>query len=448
MNHAGRQSRLGPFAHRGFTAFWIGGFISNIGTWLQTVAASVYVFQITGSAFAVGVLNFASFLPVFLFSLVGGVVGDRFDRRLVVIVTHSTSVVFAAILAVVSFSGGASELDVIVIAFALNTSWAIAKPAYVSIVPAIVPKDQITEAVGLNTLQFVIGQMVGPILAAILIATVGVSWAFAVNALTYLAPMVAMAYLWHLRLGGGTASTNRKRGEVKIDVVPYVRSHRWVLFLLVGVIAISAPIEVIRTLSPALAQALGSPASDAGLIVAAQSIGSAIALLAFIPIQRAGRSRQLAGLGLAIQAVGIVATFLAQGLALALAGGALMGFGFSLCFPVLTSTLQAEVPDGVRGRVMALHQMSHLGNRPFAALAAGVAAVAIGVQPATLIGLVLTPIGFVAARRAWRGLDADHARGEIPPAEDAATAAAAAAAAVAATATDIPGDPASTIARV
>jgi MFS family permease len=423
VSATGRSARLGPFAHRGFTAFWIGGFVSNIGTWLQTVAASVYVFQLTGSAFAVGILNFVSFLPIFLFSVFGGVVGDRFDRRLVVIITHSASVALASILAAVSFSGGASELQVVVIAFALNTSWAIAKPSYVSIVPDIVRKDEITEAVGLNTLQFVIGQMVGPVLAAILIETVGVSWAFAVNALTYLAPMVAMAYLWHLGLGGGTAAASRRRGEVKIEVVAYVRSHRWVLFLLLGVIAISAPIEVVRTLSPALAETLGHPASAAGLLVAAQSIGSAIALFAFVPIQRAGRSRQLAGTGLAIQAVGIILTFLATDLAVALAGGALMGFGFSLCFPVLTSTLQAEVPDGVRGRIMALHQMSHLGNRPFAALAAGIAAVAIGVQPATLIGLALTPIGFVAAQRAWRGLDADHARGNARSAAEASTAA-------------------------
>ena len=234
--------------------------------------------------------------------------------------------------------------------------------------------------------------------------------------------MIAMAYLWRRGLGGGTAAASRRRGEVKIEVVPYVKSHRWVLFLLLGVIAISAPIEVVRTLSPALAETLGRPASAAGLIVAAQSVGSAIALFAFVPIQRAGRSRQLAGTGLAIQAAGIVTTFLATDLAIALVGGALMGFGFSLCFPVLTSTLQAEVPDGVRGRIMALHQMSHLGNRPFAALAAGIAAVLIGVQPATLIGLVLTPIGFVAAQRAWRSLDADHARGKARSAAEGAAA--------------------------
>jgi MFS family permease len=83
------RDRLGPFRHGPFAIYWTGGFLSNVGTWLQTVAASVYVFQLTGSAFAVGILNFASFLPIFLFSILGGVIGDRFDRRTVVIVTHA-----------------------------------------------------------------------------------------------------------------------------------------------------------------------------------------------------------------------------------------------------------------------------------------------------------------------------------------------------------------------
>jgi hypothetical protein len=87
--------------------------------------------------------------------------------------------------------------------------------------------------------------------------------------------------------------------------------------------------------------------------------------------------------------------------------GGLIGFGFSLCFPVLTSGLQAQVPDAVRGRVMAFHQMSHLGNRPFAALAAGMAATVVGGQPAVAIGLARIPFGIAAAARAWRALDAE-----------------------------------------
>jgi MFS family permease len=398
------RNRLGPFRHTTFSVYWTGGFLSNIGTWLQTVAASVFVYQLTGSTLAVGVLNFASFLPIFLFSILGGVISDRFDRRVVVIVTHVASGVLSTILAVLAFSGAAAEIHIIVISFALNTSYALAKPALVSILPSLVPREELTEAVGVNTLQFVTGQMVGPVLSAVVIATAGVPWAFAINALSYLAPVLSMVYLARHGLGAGTTAGRRLATDAKVSAVTYVSEHRWVLALLLGIIATSAPLEVLRTLSPAIAAGLHEPESAAGFIVAAQSAGSALALLAFIPLRRSGRSNDVARLGLLIQAVGIVGTFLAGDLRVAALSVGLVGFGFSLCFPVLTSGLQAEVPDAVRGRIMSFHQMAHLGNRPFAALAAGAVAVVVGAQSAVLVGLVLTPLGLLATRRAWSAL--------------------------------------------
>jgi MFS family permease len=401
------RTRLGPFRHTTFSVYWTGGFVSNIGTWLQTVAASVFVYQLTGSALAVGVLNFASFLPIFLFSILGGVISDRFDRRVVVIVAHVASGILSTILAVLAFSGAAAEIHIIVISFALNTSYALAKPALVSILPSLVPREELTEAVGVNTLQFVTGQMIGPVLSAVVIATAGVPWAFAINALSYLAPVLSMVYLARHGLGAGVSAASagrRAAGNAKVSAVTYVSEHRWVLALLLGIVATSAPLEVLRTLSPALADSLHEPESAAGIIVAAQSAGSALALLAFIPLRRSGRSNDVARLGLLIQAVGIVGTFLAGDLRVAAVSVGLVGFGFSLCFPVLTSGLQAEVPDAVRGRIMSFHQMAHLGNRPFAALAAGAVAVVVGAQPAVLIGLVLTPLGLLATRRAWSAL--------------------------------------------
>ena len=413
------SGRLGPFRHTPFTVYWLGGFLSNIGTWLQTVAASVYVYQLTGSTIAVGVLNFASFLPIFLFSIVGGVLGDRFDRRLLVITTHAISGGLATVLAVIAFAGQPSELAVIVIAFLLNTSYAVAKPALVSVLPATVPKDELTDAVGVNTLQFVIAQMIGPVVAAVMIATAGIAWAFALNAISYVAPIAAMAYLRRLGVAGGAPRPPREPGvgslsrespppRAGIGAVAYLRGHPWVAALLLGVVACSAPLEIVRTLSPAIAEALGEPESAAGFLIAAQSVGSAIALLAFVPLRRSGRSRDLAQVGLLIQAAGLVLTMVAGDLLVAAIAGGLLGFGFSLCFPVLTSSIQAEVPDAVRGRIMAVHQMSHLGNRPFAALAAGATAAVVGAQPAVLIGVVLVPIGLAAGTRAWRSLAIDH----------------------------------------
>jgi MFS family permease len=408
--HSGRhgiKARLGPFRHTTFSVYWTGGFLSNIGTWVQTVAASVFVYQLTGSSLAVGILNFASFLPIFLFSIPGGMISDRFDRRLVVVVAHVVSGIVAAILAVLAFAGVAAEIHVVVIAFALNTSYALAKPALVSILPSLVPRDELTEAVGVNTLQFVTGQMIGPVVSAVVIGTAGVPWAFAINALSYFAPVLSMVYLSRHGLGEGEpGATSRRRApsEARISSVGYVAEHRWVLALLLGIIACSAPLEVLRTLSPGLADALHEPDSAAGFIVAAQSAGSALALLAFVPLRRSGRANDVARIGLVIQAVGLVGAFAAGSLWVAALSVGLVGFGFSLCFPVLTSGLQAEVPDAVRGRIMGFHQMAHLGNRPFAALAAGAAAAMAGVQPAILIGLVLTPLGLFATRRAWDAL--------------------------------------------
>jgi MFS family permease len=118
-------------------------------------------------------LNFATFLPILLFSVTGGVLSDRFDRRSIVVASQTLSLVAAATLAISVATGGASAGQVIATAFALQTSWSIAKPAMVAMLPALVPRAQLTEAVGLNTLQFITGQIAGPILATIILASGG-----------------------------------------------------------------------------------------------------------------------------------------------------------------------------------------------------------------------------------------------------------------------------------
>lgn len=401
------SDRLGPFRHRAFAVYWAGGSLSNIGTWLQAVAGSIFVYQLTGSALAVGVLNFAGFMPILLFSVAGGVISDRFDRRDVVIVTHLISGGFALGLALATFAGIASEIHVIAAAFAINTSWAVAKPSVISILPGLVPREEVTDAVGLNTLQFILGQVGGPTIAALVMATAGAGWAFTANAVTFLGPILSMLYLRRRGLGA-PAPVDRASdagGGPPLSAVAFVREQPWVLALLAGVVATSAPLEVVRTLSPAFAvEALGEPESSAGLIVAAQSVGSAVALIVFVPLRRRGLEREMAATGLFLQAAGLLATAFAPTLTFAAGAVSLVGFGFSLCFPILTGTLQAEVPDHVRGRVMAFHQMAHLGNRPLTALVVGILATLVTARWTILAGLVLIPIGLVASQRAWQRL--------------------------------------------
>lgn len=400
------RSRLGPFAERAFTIYWAGGLVSNIGTWLQNVVASVFVYDRTGSALAVGLLNFAAWAPMLLFSVWGGQISDRFDRRVVAIVTQTISLVVSAALAVLAITGNVNEYHVAITAFLLQTSWTIAKPSVTAMIPALVERSQLTEAVGLNTLQFQIAQLAGPLLSTALLATSGYAWAFVINAVSFVAPVLSMVYLYVRGIGGrGTAESRRLAKATDTGILAYMRSQSWLPWVFVAVICTSAVAEIIRTLSPIVVTHLGAPSSDTGMFVASQSVGMVIGILVSVPFARRGLARAVAPVGLVFQFVGLAIVATAPALGIAAVGGAFIGMGFSLCFPVLTGVLQTEVPDVVRGRLLALHQMAHLGNRPFAALAAGVIAAAFGPAATCVGGMLLAPIGLVAIRAAWRGLD-------------------------------------------
>jgi hypothetical protein len=224
-----------------------------------------------------------------------------------------------------------------------------------------------------------------------------------------------MAYLYRRGLGQRLSRDARRAAAAAGGGIgAYVRSQPWVVSALLAVISTSAILEVVRTTAPVLvAQRLGMPSTETGLIIAAQSVGSAIGLLVFIPLRRWDISRRVPAFGLLLQAVGLAAVSVATTLPAAAIGVAAIGTGFSLCFPIVTGALQTEVPDAIRGRLMSIHQMAHLGNRPFAALAAGAIAASFGVPAACLAGLVLVPLGLVAARAMWRGL-ADSARAAEP----------------------------------
>ena len=400
------RSRLGAFGHTPFAVYWAGGLLSNIGTWLQAVVGSVFVYDRTGSALAVGILNFATFLPILIFSVWGGVLSDRFDRRHITVVTHLVSLVIGAGLAVLSFTGNITEIHVIVTAFLLQTSWAIAKPSVISLLPVLVPRAALAEAVSLNTLQFMLAQLVGPLLATVLLGTAGYTLAFSINAATFLGPILSMIYMYWRGLSGRAQRPARAASDAPQGLVAYVRSQPWIVSTLLGVVATASVVEVIRTTAPVLVSTrLGLPSSDTGLLVASMSVGMMLGIAASVPLGRRGFARTMAPVGLVFQLVGLFVVSTATEMAVAAPAVALIGCGFSLCFPVLTSTLQTQVPDAMRGRLMSIHQMAHLGSRPFAALAAGAIAASAGVPAAVLAAMVLAPIGLVAVRGAWRGLD-------------------------------------------
>ena len=413
---SGWRRRFGLFGDTPFAAYWLGGLVSNTGTWLQAVASSIFVYQLTESVFMVGVLNFVSFLPIVLFSMYGGSLADRRDRRWIVIVTSLASAVVALTLGVLALAGLADVIMVIVAGFLINTFYAVTKPSITSLLPDLVPPGRIDEAVSLNTLQFILGQMSGPILATVILATLGAGQAFLINGVTFLGPIAAMAYLLRHELGAVATSFTRTRAgsamaaggaPVKVSVrgvFGYIRENMWIAYMLVTVICASAAMEVARTTAPALAaEQLGVGESGAGIIIAAQSLGSAIGVLFYVSLRRRGPTPLVATIGLALQGAGLVALAFSTSLVAAGLAVGLVGIGFSLSFPVPTSALQKDVDAAYRGRVMSVHQISHLGNRPFSALTIGLIAAGFGLPFAALAAVGLIPVGVFALRRGWRG---------------------------------------------
>ena len=421
-NETGWRRRFGLFGHAPFSVYWFGGLVSNTGTWLQAVAASVFVYQLTGSVFMVGVLNFVSFLPIVLFSVYGGSLADRRDRRLIVITTSLVAGSIAFGLALLTLYGRADVLIVIVAGFLMNSVYAVTKPSVTALLPDLVPPARLDEAVSLNTLQFILGQLLGPLLAALILVVLGPGEAFLINGFTFIALIASMTYLMRHGLGATPARSQGRHRAAAIDddgnpvstpdapervtalgVFSYIRDHMWIGYMLVTVICASAAMEVARTLAPALAaEQLGIAESGAGIIIAAQSFGSAIGVLAFVGLRRRGPSVIVATVGMSIQAVGLLSLTVAGDLFMASLSVALVGAGFSLSFPVPTSALQKEVDAGYRGRVMSVHQVAHLGNRPFSALAIGALAAGFGLPIAAFVAVGLAPIGVLALRRGWR----------------------------------------------
>jgi MFS family permease len=366
-----------PLRSRPFIAYWLAGIVSNTGTWLQSVTAGVVIYQLTGSALMVGVLGFANFAPVFCLALPGGYLADRYGPRAIIIVSHAVAFVIGAALTALSFIGRADAPVLIAVAALLGVCYAVAKPALSSMVPALVPKAILAKATAINTLQFTVGQIGGSLLSSAFLVTAGASWAFAVNCVSFLVPIVAMIVIGPI----GKSAEERLRDLKESDggAVRLARRTPPMITLLVTVALANAAVEGLRTVSPAfVTEGLHIDVTRSGLMVAAYSAGGLIGLNVFgIVHARVGGFVMLLS-AFAMTAAGAVVLGTTTSVPIAAVGAAVIGIGFSFTIPVLNATLLLLSPDQYRGRVMSMFAMAHLGFRPVWSLAAGAAASALG----------------------------------------------------------------------
>lgn len=391
--------------NRPYAAYWTGGLVSNIGTWLQNVTASVLVFDMTHSTFMVGLLNMATFAPVFALSIYGGMLSDRFDPRRVIMINQSISLVIAVLITILSGFGALNPALLIILACGLGSAYALAKPGLTALLPTLVDRKDLAHATAVNNLQFNFGQVAGSGLSALILAVSGPTVAFGLNALSFLGPITAMWVMRSVDLG---KRKTKLRGS-GIEGLKYALGTPAILILLSGVALSDAAVEALRTLAPDLSH----PTTRAGVLITAYGIGATVGLVSFGWLSRRVNPTRMLWLAFGCQAIGMIGMTLSDNFGLTCASAPPIGFGFALNIPVLTAALQLTCPDEMRGRVSSLFSMVHLGLRPFFALLAGALASFLDAR-ATIATFVLFPLigGYLGRRSGQTITDAEDDKEE------------------------------------
>ena len=375
--------------NRNYRLFWLGQWISLIGTWMQSVTQAWLLTRLTESPLALGVLGAASSAPLLVFVMVGGLVSDRTDRRRLIMLTQALSLLQALLMAVLTFSGTVRPWHIVALAATLGAINAFDIPARQTFIVELVGPAHLPNAIALNSTGFNVARVVGPAVGGLLVAAVGEGTCFLLNAVSYLAVLWG---LWLIPAGLGRRQTSnaRERGALTAGV-RYVmaRPDLSAVLALVGVIsAIGIPY---RTFLPVMARSvLGVGAWRYGLLMAAAGVGAGIGgfIQAGLRLE-VERYRKLLPAGLVAFSLALGAFALSRHYPLSLFLLALVGCGGITYFNCSNTLVQLSVPDTYRGRVMSLYTLMHQGTATFGSLALGVLADRYGTPAALLIGALV-----------------------------------------------------------
>ena len=187
-----RFESFAPFRHRAFALFWSGAFVSNIGTWMETVAFGVYVTSRTGQAVWPGIVAAATFVPTAFLGPVGGALADRMPRKVILLTTTGVQMFFAGLITTLTIVGNPAPIVIVLVAFGSGCAAAIGFPAYQAMIPDLVPIEDLPGAIALGSAQWNLGRVIGPLLAGITITLGGIPWALGANTVSFFAVIVVL----------------------------------------------------------------------------------------------------------------------------------------------------------------------------------------------------------------------------------------------------------------
>jgi MFS family permease len=393
--------------HRNYRLFFTGQVISLVGTWMQNIALAWYVIELTHSAVAVGFLAFCRFAPFTIFGLISGVAADRFDNRRLVMVTQTASMVVAAALTILAFSGAEIVWLAYVLAAAAGTALVFDAPGRHALTFQMVGRDELPNAVALNASLFNASRVVGPAAAGVIIAAFGVGVCFALNTLSFLAVLTSLALMRTDELVQLERPEQHPSWLTSIrEGLGYARRSPRVRLVLAMTVVVSTVGFNFHVLVPVLASdTLDAGPRTFGILSACFGAGALVGALLSAAIGRATWKGLVAGVG------GFSVSLLVLAPLDTVVACAALLFVVGVCFTLWTansqSLLQLSAPDHLRGRVLSLWLFAFAGLAPLGGLLAGwlsdIGGTALAFYVAGGTGLLMTVLAvreLVPARRA------------------------------------------------
>ena len=384
--------RLGALRHRDFRLFWIGQLISQIGTWMQSVAQAWLVLELTHSPLQLGIVSALQFTPVLLFSPVGGVLSDRFAKRKVLLVSQTAMQLQAFVLAALVWSGRIQYWHVAVLAAIYGLGRAIDIPARQSYVTDLVGRSDLANAVALNSVIMNGARIVGPAVAGLLIAAFGVALAFFLNGVSFVAVLVALVAI----RTEGRPDINGRLGirEGLLGALSYAAATPPVAFTLGLMVVVSLVVLNFNVVVPLVARdVLNQGANGFGLLMSALGAGAVAGAFGVALFRRGQPPLKFLVASAATLCAGLMALAAAGHFAVAALVLALLGCCQILFTTGCNTTLQLVAPNELRGRVMGLYTVTFAGMTPFGSLLVGWVAEHQGIRLACAAGGAIGLLG-------------------------------------------------------
>lgn len=366
----------------------------TVGVWIHSVVAAILAFEVTGSAMFVGAVTAAQFLPQLLFTPLAGAFADHGDVTRQIVWGRVVSAVGSLGLAVATLAG-TPPVAILLSSLCVGAGLVIGGPAIQSIVPSLVRPEELGDAVALNSVPLLVARAAAPALGAFIYAAAGPGVALFIAAAGSVVFAVAMAML---RLPPQGAA-----GDEDSSILAgwhFVRHHRVVVALLLGVAAVGFGADPSMTLTPSIADEFGGGPALVGWLGSTFGLGAAWGFVILRPLRRRFGDVGVAPMGLGAMAGSLVLLAASSAVPLAMVAFGVCGLGMTLALTCLTTLLHEATPDYLRGRVMAYWLMGFIGSRPLAGVVDGVVADVVSIDAALLTVAAITLAGAIVC---WPG---------------------------------------------